>query len=508
MTRDAHHLLPPRRPAAPESATPRPGFTLIELTVSMGVLLLAIITVATIFNISSDAAGRTAAHVQLLEASAAVHGELNDKLSHIVPGLLIIESPPPTLARAESREGPRYFRLRHDRLVFLASHGGEGAFESFTDPTRGTPAVPTRAPATSTEALVYFGPGIPVEGNATVSGRALPFDDETIGLTASEWVFMHRAILLLSGFLPAEHPDWNAPSGPPTMSQVFGAGGMLDGGTLENNYLNFREGRMDAVISDTAPGGMDATSAALISFINTLTVTNAGFQTLFHGDESTARARALWEPGLTPVTASYANALHADFFTRSGWTFMPRLADFRIEWTDGGRVDPLGPDNIAATGDEDFRTRWFGLAPAPLSVDAANVPNLSNPNGLRYQARLRGLAVAQNPSNPNPGNPDNDPAATNAFASRIEWADGRGATPHVQARYRAVWRGNDYDQYRPRALRFTYRIYDANKRLQRPTALDLNEDGILDPGTPAMPAAEPYIVSRHGQEFSVVVALP
>lgn len=489
--------------------TRRSAFTLIELTVSMGVLLLAIITVATIFNISSDAAGRTASHVQLLEASAAVHGELTEKLSRIVPGLLIIESPPPTLARAETPEGPQYFRLRHDRLVFLSSHGGEGAFESFTDPTRGTPAFPTRAPAASPEALVYFGPGIPVQGNNNVSGLQFPFDDEALALPASEWVFMHRAILLLTGFIPAEHPDWNTPGGPLSMSQVFTSPGiMLDGGTLRGTYTGFFEGRMDAVISDTAPVGYEATAATLIQYINSRTLSNATFQTLFWGNDATARASALWEPSLAPISTSYTDPLHADYFTRSGSTFMPRLADFRIEWTDGGRVDPLGPDDAPNTGDEDFRTRWFGLAPAPLSVDSSNVPDLSSPNMLRYQARLRGVATSQNPSNPNPNNPDNDADATDAFSSRIEWADGRGPLPHASARYRAVWRGNDYEQNRPKALRFTYRIYDSNARLRQPVSIDLNEDGIADPGTPQTPAANPYIVSRLGREFSVVVALP
>lgn len=488
-----------------------PGFTLVELMVSVGLLMLALITVASVFSMSSEAAGRTAAHAELLKSSAALHQRLTDNLTKIVPGLLIIESPPPTLARAETPEGPRYFRLRHDRLVFVASQGGEGAFESVTDPTRGTPDFPNRAPAAGPDALVYFGPGIPVLGDGTSAGVQRDFADDAIALTASEWVFLHRAIILLPSFTAADHPDWSTSTGGPRhMGQIFTDGGatpfpagMLGGSTLIANFPEFFDGRMDAVVSDPSPAGLQATGQALVSFIEGHTITDSAFRTMFHDQLGPARARALWEPSLSPVSASFVDETDVDHFLRSGATFLPRLADFRIEWTDGGRIDPLGPDGIANTGDEDFRTRWFGLAPSPPSVDATNVPDLANPNDLRFQARMRGFAAAANPSNPNPNNPDNNNLATAAFFDRVEWSP-FGVTPNVDARYRAVWRGSDYQQHRPKALRFSYRLYDANARLSLATSLDLNEDGVADPDA----ATTPFSVTRWGQEFSVVVSLP
>ncbi len=216
----------------------------------------------------------------------------------------------------------------------------------------------------------------------------------------------------------------------------------------------------------------------------------------------TPRLSDLWSPNLTPITTNLTNSLDADYYARSGFTFRPRLADFRIEWTDGRRVDPNGPDNDPATpADNDNSTRWFGLAP-----DRTETPNLSNMgtiNAMKYQARMRSTADATNPSNPNIANPDNSPTETAAFAN-IEWSP-TGVTSDAAARYRAVWRTDTW-AYKPKALRFTYRIYDATRRLKQSATVDFDEDGAADPD-PANPSA-PYITTRYGQEFSIVVGLP
>lgn len=470
----------------------RRAFTLLEVSVSIGLLLIAMVTVAGILHMSSEAAGRTAAHARVLEASTALQHELGHKLNRIVPGLLIIESPPPTLARADVPEGPKYYRLRRDRLVFIASYAGEGAFESFTDPTRGTPANPTLAPSSSSDALMYIGPGIPVVGDGTPAGtrRDIEYGSDDPTLTASEWMFLHRAILFLQTDPPV--PGWV----PPDMSIFTSVGGMLDGGDLSSSaaLLPLFDNRMDAVVPD--PSGIAPNGSALIGYITGRVALPGAFAGLFHG--ANPPAAALWQPSLAPASVSYSDPANVDYFNRSGSNFSTKLADFTIEWTDGGRVDPLGPDNAPSTGDEDFRTRWFGLAP-----DINDTPDLASPNSLRFQARLRGAANAVNPSNPNSANPDNEPFATSAFQNRIEWSQ-TGVTPDTDARYRAVWVGNDYELFRPKALRFTYRLFDANNRLSENTPIDLNDDGVPDPDA----ASTPYLVRRWGLKFSIVVPLP
>ena len=478
------HFNSPLRPA-------RRAFTLIEVSVSIGLLLIAMITVAGVLHLSSDAAGRTAAHARVVEASTALQHELTDKLEKIVPGLLIIESPPATLARVEVKGGTRYFRLRRDRLVFIAANGGESAFESFTDPTRGTPSNPAFAPSSADEALMYFGPGIPVVADGTPAGkrRGIEFGSDDPDLMASEWMFLQRALIFLQTNPPV--PGWF----PPDMSIFSGGGGVLDGADLNTapSLIPIFENRMDAVVSQPPPG-LAAGGANLIAHINDRVAFPGAFAALFHGPLPSARA--LWQASLAPASVSYTDENDIDFYTRSGATFSTRLADFSIEWTDGGRVDPLGPDDTPNTGDEDFRTRWFGLAP-----DVTDTFDIANPDDLRFQARMRGTPNIINPSNPNPANPDNDPAATTAYFDRIEWSP-IGVSRDAGARYRAVWLGSDYDLH-PKALRFTYRIFDANNRLTEDTTIDLNEDGIPDPDA----ASSPFLVRRWGRQFSIVVPI-
>jgi hypothetical protein len=221
---------------------------------------------------------------------------------------------------------------------------------------------------------------------------------------------------------------------------------------------------------------------------------------------------ALWQPSWAPLTASLSDPVNApDYYARTGSTFLPRLADFRIEWTDGRRIDPDGEDNSQNTSDdqEGMLTRWFGLAPADTRLfPATPQPDPANPgamNAVEYQARMRRIADPNNPSNPDAANPDNRPdgtdAETNAFAN-VEWSP-TGIGPDASAAYRAVWRADTW-HYRPKALRFTYRIYDSGNRLQQKSTTDLNENGIPDPDTGAGKA----VVTRFGQEFSIVVPVP
>ncbi|MBN2561186.1 MAG: prepilin-type N-terminal cleavage/methylation domain-containing protein [Phycisphaerae bacterium] len=438
------------------------GFTITELLVAVTILAVTIVAVSEIFNISSEAASRTTAHTEIMAASAAVQQRLTDALAHIEPGLLIIESPPPTGLRGDVPFGREYFRLRHDRLVFIAS-GSPGEFQSFTDPRRGTPEDPDETPATGTQALVYFGPGIPLFDTGDLRPR--PFDDDAYSLSGCEWVFANRSILFLLDPPSSLPPDWN----PPDMGVFTGGGGMLLGGDL---YEDYREGQMDVVVSDET---YKADAATLVNLVlgKDISVELSSNPTI----------AALWEPNWCPTSATLDDPGSRDYYTHSGFAFQHGLADFRIEWTDGRRVDP-------ANGD--YRTRWFGLRPDPASSAQLGSP-------IDYLPVLREQYTD-----------DTTVAEAKAFgmvgddgANLIEWSDPPvGGGSANDARYRAIWRGDTW-QFRPKALRFTYRIYDANHRLKHTTEVDLDEDGDPDPDGDAT-----YDVARFGMEFSIVVPLP
>ncbi len=443
------------------------GFTLVELLVTVALLTVTIVAVSSIFNISSDATSRTMAHAEVISASAAVQQHLTDLLSKIEPGLLIIESPAPTGARSDVPEGPQRFRIRHDRLVFIAA-GSPGEFQSYTDPTVGTPNQPGLAPVSSSEALIYFGPGTPLRD----TGERLPwrFDIDDYMLPGSKWVFSHRAILFV-----LDDPgiaDWPAV----TMDKFVGTG-MLYGDDLHPDY---RAAKMDVVFSDPVTG-LRADATTFINLVDQLDISS-----LLGDDASTPVA--LWTQSKCPTSVTTANSLDNDYYTRSAFAFHHGLADFRIEWTDGRCVDP-------ANGD--YRTRWFGLRPDPNSDPAT---------GVNYVPIRRQDVAYYAP--PDDIFSDTTPDEEEAFGmraggtNRVEWSNPTDGSADPDAAYRAVWRTDTW-QFRPKALRFTYRIYDAGNRLKHTTEVDLNEDGVPD----LDPSGGTYNIVRYGQEFSIVVPL-
>ncbi|MFH1418338.1 MAG: hypothetical protein ABII12_08655 [Planctomycetota bacterium] len=446
----------PRSRAAAGSTRPASAgaFTTVELLVSMAIMVVAIVAVSFVFEISSKTTGQTLSHSEVTEASSAVHHRIAEQLLRIKQGLLIIESPTPTLARADVKGAPKLFRLRHDRLVFIAS-GGPREFQSATDPTLGTPTNPEDAPASSSEALVYFGPGIPL-ADVPPFGE-IDYTDNDIGLTASEWVLAHRAILLL-----LEDPNPADTWTPPDMTVFTGGGtGMLNGGPLPASY---RTCEMDAVVSSASRLATGDTLVNLILAMDPATE-------LLTANPSIA---GLWEPNVAPTSASLDDPADLDYYTRSAFTFQPRLADFRIEWTDG----------VTNPGVPDFGTRWFGLRPDWNS-------SLSNPDQITQQPMRRQDFPC-------------DAAEFDAFQNKIEWSSPGSGSAAQDAAYRAIWRLDTW-QYRPKALRFTYRIYDARNRLKSVPETDLNDNSIPDPdeGGPG-----PALVTRFGKEFSIVVPIP
>jgi len=480
----------------------RIAFTTIELLVSIAILVITLIATTQLFNISSDAAGKTAASAKAQAAAAAFRTQIAEHLGMLTQGgMLIIESPPPTEARVEIKDGVEIFRLRHDRLVFLASGDGE-AFQSITDPARGRPNMPDLGPITSSEALVYYGPAVVVPRNGFIFD---PVIDPR--LTASDWVYANRAILLtvdnptnlgwsppgLSAFTNSSRGLFNSP-GITVVSAMASADFLRD----------YTTGAMDVVHSvtlDNASTAMSgaATGAAAIAEI---------FQQINIGDILTPNPRIapLWLPPLAYSSASL-DPVERDYFERHGNTFIPGMTDVRIEWTDGEPVDlgadgkpntfDLGADGTPNTGDfgeEDMSLRWFGLKPHQRTV-----PDLSNPDNIPYVAVARENILSAYDIKDMPiATPDDL-----RYGNLVEWSDPLNGAPASDASYRAVWRRDTWD-LRPKALRFTFRIYDNGNHLENHDHVDLNEDGVPDLAAAGTPAT----VARYGRQFSVVVPIP
>ena len=512
-------------------AAPRSAFTLIEMLVATALLVAVIIMVTQIFNISQEAASRTNAQAEVFNSAASLRERMTGDFSRILPGLLIIESPPPTPVRAETPGGEAIFRLRQDRLVFVAG-GKAGQYESFTDPSRGEPGSATLeqiVPTTAASALIYYGPGIPLtEGNVP---RPLGVLNDPDPPTAFDWVFVNRTILIGrdagSGYNPpvAPAPSWAARAQnwrtavTNQASQAFAlnlnSSPFVMPFVMPFAYTNDPAGGANLIATDVlmrdsiTPNAIPNSGSELIARVNSLPpdLNPATFGSHLAG---------LWTPSFVPRTSSLRNPEAFDYYTRSGSTFVPRMADIRIEWTDGQPVDPDGADGALGTADDDYSTRWFGLKPVRDDPSDPENPN-SLANSPRFHADRRGN-VTNDPYN-NGGQVN---WTLSAAARDAEWQntrtfgrpgfnDGRiesFVADGPNASYRAIW-GTSTWALRPKAIRITYRLFDARSRLSNSGTVDLNDNGRPDNGTPNDTGnAPPYLTRRWGQEFSFIIPVP
>ena len=436
------------RPTVEANRTPdtRRGFTLIELIVSMALLTAVMVMVSQIFKITTDASTQTKAQSEVFARAAAFRQMVTDLLSKIEPGFLAIDCPRPTTVHAEHLGGPSLYRLRHDAIVFVAS-GRSDEFQSFADP-----GDPSRPPVTSSQALVYFGSGITrLTGSALMNSNQF-VDDQSI--PADEWILSHRALLIGVPDLASEA----------VMLNDF----IQSNGNVIPLDFRIRTGEIDIINLINAD-----TLMARLGKVNILN-------------------NNLWDLNYTPPTATMGDrawAVNPDHYTRSGFNFAPHVADLRIDWTDGRSIDPNPVPNQAV-----YQTRWFGLRPDHTSI-------YSDPGSIGYRAHMRSQ-FDPNTDNPIRFNEVNPPSERNTV-DLIEVSNG-GTNPTSQNTYRAMWQSDTWG-VRPKALRFTFRVFDRNGKLSNNETLDLNEDGLPDDFSSI--DGSPDIVRRYGKEFSFIVPL-
>ncbi|HPF39814.1 MAG TPA: prepilin-type N-terminal cleavage/methylation domain-containing protein [Phycisphaerae bacterium] len=471
------------------------GFTLVELLVTLGLVSIVIVSVSQIFRISSNATAVTAANASLIEKSRVVNETLESQVRNMADkGFLAINCPPPIRHDVEIRNGPT-IPLQTDSLAFLG-RGNPGEYESYTDPTRptaGSPTLEQLGPATSSEALVYFGMGDATTDNVT--GVISTIQLETNFIRAANWPFIHRNILLLPELPPSRDTTWVTRN----MDSLFVTGGILNNqAALPAQYAG---GVTDIIYSSPTLRANVRTFAQLIMDKDWNTDLGTDYPSI----------ASLWSPSVAPqtLTVNAAATNMRNFYRRSGATFTFGLADFRVEWTDGRPIDPIGADGLVSTGDENLNTRWFGIRPDPtVPVTQADLIDLTTVNGptdttigVPYYAYARHRTYVD----PNLSSAEQlaEQAINDVFRDRIEWPRGNNAGT-AEAMYRAIWRSDTWE-YRPKALRFTYRLYDENDRIKNNTEVDFNRDGDPDPDDPTFANMQ---ITRMGREFSVVIPVP
>ncbi|MCK6456530.1 MAG: prepilin-type N-terminal cleavage/methylation domain-containing protein [Phycisphaerae bacterium] len=421
----------------------RRGFTLLEALVATALLLAVMLMVSEVFSLSSTASGRTAAHAEIIEAGAAFEQAVRHALSNLRPNsLLIIDSPQPLTNRPDVSGNPAVLPLRHDRLVFIVE-GAAGEFVSVTDRNRPTVAAAAATPASTHQALVFIGPGNPnsqlqPEGRIVAPQPGVGAVDAL--LPAKDWIMAERVVLLDS----------------PAFTSFTGEVPPLTYPTLQ----------------------LGVTPAQGLYACGIDAVTETADELLVRVVADWPNVPGLWELNLCPSEVDAIPPTSATdnyfYYGRAGFNLQARIADLRIEWTDGALVDPN--DISPADGEpDDANTQWFG---APR--DTSGQPGYLDPPGA---AGNRGDVTTQDLWRLAFGEP--------ALPAGVETFD-----PATQA-YRAAWLPATWAS-RPTALRLTYRVYDSQDRIANVENVDTTVPG---------DGAPDATLKRYGLEFSFVVSL-
>ncbi len=447
-------------------ARPR-GFTLIEALVAVALMLAVMLAIARVFEMTSLASGRTIGQSETVEAAAAFEQAVRTQISRIKSdspdSLLLIESPTPLIDMPETLDGAPVFSLRHDRIVFIAQHNEAEGFRSLTDrsiPSNNPPIGPgagqNRQAYSSPEALIYFGPGDP-------DGRGLP------NAPAKDWLLSQRIVLLGARPLALATPRFTSFSNdvPPPQYPIFPGLSV---------YPALLRCGVDAV---------QETSDELVTRI------------AFNPINSSP---GLWDLTVCPSSVTVTDPADPIYYGRAAFNLLPRIADLRIEWTDGSAVDPRP---AAGGGLLNPSTQWFGQNRDTVGVRGFLRPrDPAGPSG--DVCSKREWLWEFDPVPPGPILPDSAPTA---YGHPVVGTVGEIETEGVNA-YRAVWNRATW-AFRPKALRFTFRVYDSQNHLSESDAYNqapwapvptwLNSS---DPRTPG------GRVRRYGLEYSFVVNLP
>jgi len=493
------------------------GFTLIEALVSTALIVVLFIAVGQAFSIASQANGRIVAHAELIETAAAFESAVRDKLSMLRPGLLIIMSPDPLGSggaylglRQDTPIGPAAVPLRHDRLVFIAQSEGP-AFESVTDvnnpsatnvnndlaSTNGVAGYETDTGRrfTSSQALIYFGPSFP-DGRKLAPSTVGGFPSAGLdgSLTGRDWILSQRVLLLgvpgVASLATPSFAPYSAFLPSPLTPPYFGIY-PLSGFNAGSPGTIYR-GESDAV-TETAEQLMERIEFQLGPFgggaIGGLTDCN-------------------FAPTEVTMDLTQDSFPSGPFYTgRNAFGFLPRVADLRIEWTDGSAVLPTNVYTGAGAPLGAYQaqlplTQWYGQ-PRDTGGGSPNwkPPGIPPPppegDVCPKQLWLSMFDGAQT-------RPESSNAAFGIIsnAGQIEF-QGPPAVPVNQGgplAYAAIWKNSTW-QFRPKALRFTFRVYDSQDRTSSEEIV--NTTPWFDPAT-----LTPDPVRRWGQEFSFVVPVP
>ena len=385
------------------------GFTLVELMVSMAVLVIAMVAVGYIFSAVSKTSGLTTADIELTDAADVLRRTMQADLNAMAPGFLMVLAYPPVADRRDLPDEPPIPQRRDSLLTFLAV-GAPGQFQSFWNPT-----------VTSSEALVTYGPGLtedPASGDLALPSYL--FDS----------VLSRRAILLVEETLtgtPELDKQWGHGQGATDPDYLppdrLGAEPWDDKNTFNKLHYSLRSSLVDVI--------QQRSYQSVILRLRRL---------LTEGGSSVAFWHTSYAPPALPADAPL------DDRGRCCFTLVPHAADFIVEWTDGSVADPR-------PGTYDSRLQWFGLG-RDIDGDGLIRSAVVLPGSSDVISRQQWSMDLMNP-----------PRNIELISNESDPPEPGWSSPAEIMGYWAMWTEQTW-QYRPKALRVTVRLYDANKRIR------------------------------------------
>lgn len=403
----------------------RRAFTMMELTVSIAILVVIILSVGVTFNGASRSVSVSNATMEMMSGVRAIQGVIEQDVSHIDRNGYIairccLNNPNTAMAGASGKTFAE-LSYRFDQISFISTG-------SFNNRTGADTANPFTDSSTASAAHIWLGHGV-IEGskpgyqtpNQSIATTVNQFptgavQGSPLAIKEMDLTLLRHQTLLMPG--PVNGQNQISPAG----NKVMAYSGLQN---LPGNSITGQQEGFPAHISSSRFSVAALTPAQVYQAILRDTGTGGGQAQVPEIDLYTYRFRALAAVYDTEVTANpFVNG-----YFRTTPVLMQGVTSFKIEWTDG-KIYP--PGDAQGRGGQ---LKWYGptqWSGGGLVDPSGNNPQYgndgSNPDAAVEQFNINGISHTINGGGVNLG--DHYIAVFN-YSNREKWPKALRFTMHI-----------------------------------------------------------------------------
>ena len=280
----------------PEHNRMRPGFTMIEMLVTLAITIVLMLFVGQIFSHVSDAARSGLAVSHVIESARIITGQISDDAGNMIGpadgGFLIIQAgASPASALDENDSGTHaYFA---DQLMWVRLRGDLEPMVPATDNTYANSA------DAASHVRVYYGHALKANANGSAGAT---FGAAGINEYASQWIMGRHAMFL------ADTPSGNRASAAGYAGTVSGTAGAYFTGFSGSQTVRFGVSDVaDQTLTEINAGTIDASTVGFgTGTTNRLVVNPAPVSDDFNG-WAVAQISPILATGVSDIIVEYAN---------------------------------------------------------------------------------------------------------------------------------------------------------------------------------------------------------